>query len=388
MPSKNILIASVLKPADDIRSYHKIGRSLQKLFPESHFYYIGQGHQKGLRSEGNIHFWEHRFARLSFRRLLFQWQFLKFLFQKRPRLLLISTHELLPAAVLAKVFLKIPFIYDLQENYYANIRYLPTFPKLLRRPLAVMVRAMERFCTHFSAAVFLAEACYEEELASLLKNKHFALLENKALPLMPPQATLPTQSPALRLLLAGTLSEAYGLFRALDFVEKLRQSCEAELLICGFCSQEAEYVSLLEKIKEKNHIRIIGGRHLVAPAQIQAAMQKSDFLLLPYNINPVFARRIPSKLFEALALDCKVLIQNNPFWEAQVAVWQVQEQVFFVDFETFDTAQAAFSEKYWRKTLQENSSQASDFVADRRFCWGEAEEAKISLILSKTDIIF
>jgi len=388
MPSQNILVASVLKPADDIRSYHKIGRSLQKLFPESHFYYIGQGHKKGQRSEGHIHFWEYRFSRLSLRRLLFQWHFLSILFQKRPRLLLITTQELLPAAVLAKVFLRIPFIYDIQENYYANIRYLPTFPRLLRRPLAAWVRALERFCIKFSNALFLAEACYEEELADLLKNKNFVLLENKALLLPLSQAALPPQSPALRLLLAGTLSEAYGLFRALDFVESLRQSCEAELLICGFCSQEEDYQSLLRRIKDKNYIKIIGGRHLVAPAQIQTALQNCDFLLLPYSINPVFARRIPSKLFEALALGCKVLMQSNPFWEAQVAAWQVQEQVFFTDFEALnDTQKAALEESLWDIAQKKQAKRVWE-SAGAPFCWGAAEEAKISLILTKTELIF
>ena len=139
MKPHKILIASVLKPADDVRMAWKIGRSIAKIpGTEVHVagFWPGKNNIEGLTLHALFNF-----KRLSFSRALANARVLKLALRLRPSVFILSTHELLPAAFLIKQLCGARIIYDVRENYYRNIRYTDAFPVAVRKPLAAAVRA-------------------------------------------------------------------------------------------------------------------------------------------------------------------------------------------------------------------------------------------------------
>ncbi|MEQ9230923.1 MAG: glycosyltransferase, partial [Cyclobacteriaceae bacterium] len=129
-----IVIASVLKPVDDVRNYEKIGCSLAK--EDSLEVHILGTIGKVSDSKISAHLWK-PFRRLSFGRLMIQFHYLKKLRVLKPDLLIVTTHELLLASVLLKAFFSTKIIYDVQEDYFKNLWHQHFYPPVLRHVMAI-----------------------------------------------------------------------------------------------------------------------------------------------------------------------------------------------------------------------------------------------------------
>lgn len=332
MPTR-ILLATVLKRADDVRMTQKIGRSLRQA-----------GYEVGVLGhcgKGDLHFPEgikgfpvYNFSRLSPRRLWAGVALLKAAFSFKPKLLIVGAVELLPVALAIHFFSgkQIKVAYDVREDYIANISHQTHYPKCLRRPLARLVSLVQKLpgVSHY----FLAEKSYVQSL-TFLKSGKFSVLENKVLL---EEKDIPTRGLCLtnhsisknNFLLCGTFTPTYGTLEGIRFFKKIQAEnpeYALRLQLVGY-APDAAYRKQLEAEATPN-IEISALDKPVAHAIILKAMKEADVLLLPYAPNASTAHCFPTKCYEACGLGLPMLMQQNPFWEAEL---EPLKAAFFTDF--------------------------------------------------------
>jgi glycosyltransferase involved in cell wall biosynthesis len=305
-----IVIASVLKPVDDTRAFEKMANTLAKQNVE--VYLIGQPSKNKLSGNPSVHFLPvQKFDRLSFKRWLASIKIALKIYQVKPQVLIVNTHELLIVAVVYKILFGCVIIYDIQENYAQNILLTNAFPRLARWPLAQWVRLKEWVTAPFFQYFLLAEKCYENELPFI--RKKYCVIENKV---WLPNGFKRTSDPeSIKIIFTGTLSETTGVFSAIELAKKLHQlEPKIVLEIVGFCAHR----ETLNKIKcsiEKDHfISIKGGNDLVPHNEIVNAIASANFGVISYQLLPYLKNKIPTKLYEYLGAQLPILLQKNEPW--------------------------------------------------------------------------
>jgi glycosyltransferase involved in cell wall biosynthesis len=255
------------------------------------------------------------FPRLSVSRLFARWRILKLVSRLRPTVFVITTHELIGVALLVKFFLRSKIVYDIQENYFENIKASTGIPKVLRYFLAGAVRLKEVVSIPFFDAIWLAEKGYAEEMP--YAGKHGIVLENK---FVVPDNFMRRPLPGLNLLFSGTLARSTGVFEVIRLAEKLNAKNDAvRLSIAGYCAHQATWQELERSIRNKPFINIIGGSNLVPHEEIVKAISNAHFGIICYPGTDHVRNRIPTKLYEYLACRLPVLLENNPQWMAIAA---------------------------------------------------------------------
>ncbi|HEY9046367.1 MAG TPA: hypothetical protein VIN08_10750, partial [Ohtaekwangia sp.] len=308
---RRIVIASVLKPIDDTRMYEKMGKSLAS------FYEV---HVAGYPSihppvDTSIHFHPGKpFPRLSFRRWLMGWAVLKKIWQLKPALLIVTTHELLPVAVVAKC-IGCSTIYDVQENYFRNIRYTNAFPKAIRLWVALYVRIKEYIFSPFINHFLLAEKGYKQELS--FPGKRATIVENKLKKPPTPIAARPKHIEQLHFIFTGTLAETTGIFLAIDLIDKLyHEDQSVQLTIVGYCAQPKTLEKIRSTIYNKPYISLKGGDTLVPHQTILQEIATASIGIISYPFNPATTHSIPTKLYEYLGYRVPILLINHASWVA------------------------------------------------------------------------
>lgn len=154
MTQPNIVVASVLKPLKDPRAYYRFAHSLR----ETNKYLINiiGFSTKKESNEKNIKFYSiFSQKRNHFSRITAGWSFLKNIIPIKPKLVIITTFELLPAAVLGKMFLKYALVYDVQENHLMNLSQNKTISGWRKNLSKVLVYFIESCSKPFIDHYFL-----------------------------------------------------------------------------------------------------------------------------------------------------------------------------------------------------------------------------------------
>ncbi|MEI9921861.1 MAG: hypothetical protein WDO14_24180 [Bacteroidota bacterium] len=306
-----IVIASILKPADDVRAFEKMAMTLTA---EGHdVYLIGMPSTTQVTPQ-KVHFIELvPFPRLSWRRMLAPFRVMKKVREVKPELLIVNTHELLIVGFLNRILFGTHIIYDVQENYYRNILWTRSFPAWLRPPIAWWVRLKERLLTPFFHRIILAEKCYATEMSFLVPKS--VVIENKAV--LP--ATFSRRPDVGKLLLAftGTLGESTGVFEAIELADRMyERRADIELQIVGFCALPAMLAEIKNRCSGKRYIKLVAGRMQVGHERIMDLIAKANFGIISYPPSPHTAGRIPTKLFEYLSATLPILLSENPTWQS------------------------------------------------------------------------
>lgn len=330
---RRIVIASILKPIDDTRMYGKIGQSLAET-GKFDIHIFGYPSPRFIPSEAIQVYASDSFMRLSIDRLLQPWRLIGNIVRLTPDLLIITTHELLFMAMLVKLFTRCNILYDLQENYYRNIRYTHTYPKLLRPLLAAYVRLKEIVFAPAVDYFILAERGYSEELRFL--KKKYIVLENK---LRKPSGNFPKKSSAdqnVHLLFSGTLADSTGVFEAIDLVHSLyAQEPRIRLTIIGYSSQASTLNRIKRITDQHNYISLIGGDRLVPHSDIIKEILQSDFGIISYPPNKSTENCIPTKLYEYTGCKLPILLVNHALWVERCEAYSA---CIPIDFKNPDTA--------------------------------------------------
>lgn len=313
MPLSQIAIASVLKPVKDPRAYYRFGISLR----ETNKYQINiiGFSAKNEAIEINL-----KFSRLfcknrnHFSRLFVNLKLLNILFKDKPKVLIVTTFELLPAAMLSKLILKTRLIYDIQENHVLNIQENKTQSGFKKIFAQMLVKIFE-FCSKpFVDHYFFSEACYKDEFPTL---KPITILENKFFgynaPLAPQKLFDIHQ---YRFLISGTLTKVYGILEGIRWFQKIHEHYpNTSLHIIGH-GTISDYKFQIESMT-KSHAAITCeiSDFPVPYSQILKAYHDADIILMPYYQIPSIQPKIPSKLYESFALLKPCLFSPNPKWK-------------------------------------------------------------------------
>ncbi len=357
-----VLIASSLKPAKDVRAWEKLGKSLRETSKYS-LNFIGFSLKK-LEKEDEVHFFSSNLnSRSRLGRLLSGFKFLKVLFTVKPKLLICCTYEFLPLAAFAKRFLEFKLIYDVQENYVANLDLNPSLSASAKKRLGLLIRKMENVAG--IDLYLLAEKCYQFEMP---EKQPFLVLENKF------EGKIihnnPLQFPArkgYRFLISGTLSEAFGSLDAVQwFVEILQDFPESQLLVIGHTTLP-EFEKKLRKAGESIlQISWKTSKFPVHHREIIAAYKQVDFVLLPYQNHPAIREKFPTKLFESAALGVPDLHSPNQNWEKFLKPFDGGYAIDFLNLaEATSNFSKALSKTYFTSKPDESilwSSQKSSFL--------------------------
>lgn len=318
MSSSRIVIASVLKPLYEPRMYEKIGISLSEI-PNTEVHVVGYGTADPHRVSTIVAHGLGSFPRLSFSRLIAPWKVFFKVLQLRPHILIACTHELLLPFVLFKLISpRTPLVYDLQENYVLNILHTEAFPRFLRYPMAGLVRFHERLCLPFYKRIISAEECYLHEMP-FIRSKA-VVVANKALRF---DTTTPkTPSERIVLLYSGSISREYGIYEAIQLVERLHSFDPSfELRIVGYCADAGQAHRLKAFIKNISYIQANDFDRPVPHAHILKAIAEADWGLICYRDNLATKNRIPTKLYEYLSYHLPVLCTTNPTWSKLVQTY-------------------------------------------------------------------
>lgn len=329
MTKKVVAIVSVLKTVADTRNYEKIATSISNT-NKYEINIIGFCIKKLLVHE-NITFHPlFRFDRLSVKRLFAQVRIMKLLLKLKPKLIIVTCTELLPVICTYKILFGSKIIYDIQENYYRNIIYTNTYPAIIKYPIATIVRMMEYMCSIVIDWFFLAEKVYAKQLRFI--GKRYQIIENKAIipdhllnkPLISNIKTTFVYS--------GTIAEHYGIFEALRLIERLYQrNKNIEFTIIGFAPDKRILRKVRHIADQNSYIKTLGGDVFIPHDQILKEISLCDFCLMPYRKNKATEGRIPTKLFECLAMEIPIIISPDPQWESIVVknnagiVWDYKE---------------------------------------------------------------
>ncbi len=306
---RRILLASVLKPVDEPRMFERMGQSLAANGYE--VFIVGFPPSSSKLIDG-IHFLPHdKFNRISLVRLKVRFKILKHAFSIKPDVFIVCTHELLGVAMLYKILSRGKIVYDVQENYWNNIIHTGVWPKIIRPLIAALVRLKEIIASPLFSKFLLAEKCYETELP--FSKRKSVVVENKCR--VPNNFLRQPSSKNMELIFTGTISESTGIFQTIELTKKLHAiEPGIRLRILGHCPLPKTLSMIESEIASYPFISLLRGKEFISHDKIMEAIASAHFGIVFYPTSPHTENKIPSKLYEYLACQLPMLLQDNRKW--------------------------------------------------------------------------
>ena len=335
MNKYRIVIASVLKPVTEPRAFGKLALSMRET-SKYHINIIGFCSKNTVKEDSIRLTPVFCRKRTHLYRLFVPFRFFKELVSYRPHLVIVTTYELLPMALLAKAILKFRLVYDLQENYSQNVLLNRSGGAMLRHLTASLIRGIEKLAHPFVDHYFFAEKSYQQQFPLIAQ---FTVLENKFAgavePLSPPRLS---KEPLF--IISGTITPVYGIEKAIYWFLSLREKFPlARLHIVGHVPLENFQERLYKLTAGQQGISLNISLQPLSYKTLLKAVRQADVVLMPYEDLDSIRYKIPSKLYESLALRKPILISKNPVWEKAL---QEYPAGLAVDFSKSRDAAAVF----------------------------------------------
>ncbi len=301
------MIASVLKPVDDVRAYWKLSQSIAKT-NKYEVNIIGNASKKEI-SHKNIKVHSYHIYRDQWlKRLIIREKILFKVLKIKPALLIVTTHELLNVSFICKILTGCKVIYDVQENYHLNIKAIR--PSITKSLIAAIVRLKEWLSKLYVNEYWLAENCYVDQLP--FTTNRSLVIENKAYKVSLENDPFESK---IKLLFSGTISSYAGIENAIEiFKQIVKDHEECELKIIGQVHDD----SLLEYLKQesKNHpcIKLNISKSPIPHEEILNAISESNLGIIAYSPNVINKEKIPTKLYEYARHKLPYLVMENTSW--------------------------------------------------------------------------
>lgn len=311
-----ILIASVLKPVNDVRAYQKIGRSLAQT--NKYDVNIIGFNSKMMNKAENISIYPiFNFKRSSISRLTASWKYYKTFLKVKPQLIIVSSPEILLVSYFIRIIFGTKILYDVQENYRFNLKYSNVYSASFKPIISFAIKSIEWLSRYFVSGYLLAEEAYIYQLP-FIKHKPYQLVLNKVIEINHRSNVKPLNFPAgsaLSLIYSGTIGKEYGTVEAIQFCKNLHKKNEKiSLIIIGY-SSDYKYLNKIKKsITSSDYIKLIGGDKPVAHESIIEEIERADMAIMPYEINENIGSRIPTKFYEYIALNKPMIIPDHKLW--------------------------------------------------------------------------
>jgi glycogen synthase len=345
------VIASVLKPVDDTRMYEKFGLSLQQT--NRYAVNIIGFVSKNPPDHKDIRFFPlYNFGNSSWKRFFAPFSFGKYLFTIAPSLVIVTTYELLPAAILYKLcHRKIKVVYDVQENYALN--YITNRkPSGLTRAFAELIRLLEKKSQRYISLNILAEKSYAKEVSFFSKKSIYIL--NKFPKLSPQAVELPlnikerTAKAWPILLFNGTVSENYGIFEVMDLAKKLSLYYPNLLLMIAGHATNTKLLKYLLKLEyEISYLITHVAKDPVPHPEILKLIHLADFGVVAHRPVESIKDCFPTRIYEYMAHKKPFILQNHSYWTSYCDPWQCSINIDFRNFDTDFVAQQLKSNQFY-----------------------------------------
>lgn len=301
---KRFVIASTLKPVDDVRAFWKIGSSLAST-NRFEISIIGNSVQKSSSPKG-ITFIQYHLSRSNYlKRIFIRYQILLRILTIKPHYLAITTHELLLVGILTKIILGSKLIYDIQENYSRNAKANGNIGMLL----SYFISIKEKCGAYFIDQYWLAEKCYQKELGFLKKN--FTVVQNKALNI----DAIRSEKDTMRILFSGTISDYSGARQAMKVMKNLCESCPtARGIFVGQVHDQKLIAWLQQYLISTSNIELILSESAIPYEVILDKIKWATLGIIAYRPNKINERKVPTKLYEYSRYQLPYLVQENTIW--------------------------------------------------------------------------
>ena len=345
-----VLIASTLKPLRDSRAYEKLALSLGETNKYS-LNIIGFSSKKPKSTPQSRFFLAMSDYQSKWDRVAAQWRFLRCLFQVRPKIIICCTYEYLLISSWCKRIFNYRLVYDVQENYIANLDLNPNLSPNQKNKRKSLIQKAESIPG--IDLFLLAEKCYVQEMP---EKSPFLILENKYQGEIVPTPPISFQGKSkFKFVLAGTLTTTYGIMEAIQWFLKIRETySESELVIIGHVPL-VDFQNQLEDIQNRSSgIRLNTSAEPISHSEILTAYQDSDFALAPYQLHPAIRDKYPTKLFECAALGIPLLHTPNLIWEEFLNPFKGGHPVDFTKLDqAIPTFQQAICQTYFSTPVPE-----------------------------------
>ena len=304
---KKIVIASVLKPVDDVRTYWKFSQSMAKT-NKYEVNIIGNEGKKEAAEE-NITFHSHAIGRNDWlKRWLVREMILFKILKLKPDLLVITTHELINTALIIKLMSRCKIVYDIQENYAANLKYIN--PSIFRKVLAILLQTKEYLSGYFIDEYWLAEACYKNEF-SFIRDDRYSIIENKAG--YHPGDTKKWKP--MSMIFSGTVSTYGGVENCINLFHEIQKvEPETTLHIIGQIHDPELHQWLVAQQSSSKNIQLTLSEKPIPHDAILAAISKANLGVIGYIPNQVNLNKMPTKLYEYSRYRIPYVVQENTYW--------------------------------------------------------------------------
>jgi glycosyltransferase involved in cell wall biosynthesis len=259
-----------------------------------------------------------RFGRLSFKR----WKAAKVIAAKvleiKPDILQVHAIELIPMALeLKKSLPALKVIWDMHEDYAANIRAASYYPSWMKPRILKRIQAAIQAFEQSGDGLILAEQCFEGLLKFPAERRAVAQNKYQVPEMELPVVHLPIGLPLMAL--TGTIAETWGSLRALELWQQLNQHRPVGLVIAGH-SHDKGLIRRIEKMVEASGLEkrffMAGGKDYLPYDQVLACIRRADLGLALYHPQPHIRERIPTKFFEFMGNGKPLVFSQNPTWDA------------------------------------------------------------------------
>ncbi len=365
---QKIIIASFLKPVNDIRSYEKIAKSLARnsLYK---IYCIGYPSNIELSDDKITLLALSWFSKNGFGRIIARLEVFKYYIKVKPQLIIVNSPDLLILTSLFRIIFGGKIIYDIRENYFLNLWYQKNYKWGINYIFALLVRTKELITAPLFNHFTLAEKVYAKQLP-FIKNR-FTILENKCL--APKQVNkMARDNSRLRFLISGTIAHEFGIIKGVEFFQLIGKSNpNYSLKIIGHCPNKSLFLKLQKIAKKNQQIHLQISNHPIPHLAIENEILAAHFGLLPYQLNKSITEKWPTKLYEYMGYRLPFIIQNNDTWNEFV---QCHQTGIAFDFSTATNANSlALLEQLKRTTFKTSNRKSTIF-------WNTEEEKLKGLI--------
>lgn len=245
-----------------------------------------------------------------FKRIRLQARFYRDLGALQPDILVVCTFELLLVAAFFRLtHPSVRLVYDVRENYVANMLYANSWSLLLRGPLAMCISLIEQIGCTATDQIWVAESCYKQERrlfedATLIPNYALESKESRT-----------KSEETLKMLISGTLGRHYGTLESINWFISMAKESEVplRLVIAGYSADTTYAKAIRQSCTGQSAISLIGVENPVDPLEIEILQAKADVLLLPYRPNKSTYNRVPTKYFEAQSKGLPIILQTGAF---------------------------------------------------------------------------
>ncbi len=299
---KQILHISTVHPLLDNRIHYKECRSLTKAGYDLKL--LIQADQDG-EVEGIDHVKIGPYSGRLNRFFAGSWEVWSKVRALKPEVIHFHDPELLFVAWWLRILTGTKVVYDVHEDLPKQLLYKKWIPKLIRFPLAGLVRLLESFCTFFFQAVVVAT----EDIAQKFPESKTTILRN--FPLIDLDLKPVNQIPGkeLKLIYAGGLTEVRGIAELIEALGQVK--AETRLTLIGKWASD-EYRLKCESLAGYEKVDYLG---FMSMKEVYEHIAESDVGI--GTLKPIrnYLTSLPVKGFEYMLQAKPMILSNFDYWQ-------------------------------------------------------------------------